>query len=145
MSFSADIRQFVKKCGDNADLVTRRLVLDVGRSLVERTPVGNPDLWAKPAPPGYVGGMARGSWAHSIGTLDTKPIETVDATGAASINRIAASVPQKAAGLVHYIQNSLPYMQALEDGHSTQAPYGIVSRTEIEFQDKVQEALGGIK
>jgi hypothetical protein len=51
----------------------------------------------------------------------------------------------KAAGEVHYIQNSLPYMQALEDGHSTQAPYGIVSRTEIEFQDKVQEALGGIK
>lgn len=145
MSFSADIKKFIQKCGDNADLVTRKIVLDIGRSLVERTPVGNPDLWAKPAPPGYVGGMARGSWSHSIGALDAKTIKTVDATGAASINRIAASVPQKAAGLVHYIQNSLPYMQELEDGHSTQAPYGIVSRTEIEFQDKIQEALGGIK
>ncbi len=145
MSFSADIKKFVQKCGDNANLVTRKVVLDIARSLVERTPVGNPDLWAKPAPPGYVGGMARGSWAHSIGTLDTTPIETVDATGEASINRIAASIPQKAAGLVHYIQNSLPYMQELERGHSSQAPYGIVSRTEIEFQDKVQKAMGDLK
>jgi hypothetical protein len=51
-------------------------------------------------------------------------------------------VPIKAAGEVHYIQNSLPYMQALEDGHSTQAPAGIVAVTEVEFQDYVQKAIG---
>jgi hypothetical protein len=66
----------------------------------------------------------------------------IDATGRASIDRIISSVPVKAAGKVHYIQNSLPYMQALEDGHSTQAPAGIVAVTEVEFQDYVQKAIG---
>jgi hypothetical protein len=147
MSFALDIQKFAQKCGANADLVTRKVVLDIGRSLVEKTPVGNPDLWQNPdnKPDGYVGGHARANWSHSIGALVNQEFKEIDATGGASINRIISSVPVKAAGEVHYIQNSLPYMQALEDGHSTQAPYGIVSRTEIEFQDKVQEALGGIK
>ena len=49
------------------------------------------------------------------------------------------------AGKVHYIQNSLPYMQALEDGHSTQAPAGMVAITQTEFQDYIQKALGELK
>ena len=147
MSFALDIQKFAQKCGANADLVTRKVVLDIGRSLVEKTPVGNPDLWQNPdnKPDGYVGGMARGSWSHSIGTLDAKVIETIDSTGGASIDRIAASVPVKAAGEVHYIQNSLPYMQALEDGHSTQAPNGFVGLTVIEFQSIVETATAGLK
>jgi hypothetical protein len=44
MSFALDIQKFAQKCGANADLVTRKVVLDIGRSLVEKTPVGNPDL-----------------------------------------------------------------------------------------------------
>ena len=147
MSFALDIQKFAKKCVTSSDLVVRKVVLDIGRSLVEKTPVGNPDLWQNPdnKPDGYVGGMARGSWSHSIGTLDAKVIETIDSTGGASIDRIAASVPMNAAGKVHYIQNSLPYMQALEDGHSTQAPAGIVAVTEVEFQDYVQKAIGELR
>jgi hypothetical protein len=147
MSFALDIQKFAQKCGANADLVTRKVVLDIGRSLVEKTPVGNPDLWQNPdnKPDGYVGGHARANWSHSIGALDAKVIETIDATGGASIDRIVDSVPVKAAGEVHYIQNSLPYMQALEDGHSTQAPNGMVALTETEFQDYIQKALGELK
>ena len=145
MSFALDIGNFAKKCGAASDQVVRKTILDIGKRVVERTPVGDPEYWAHPAPPGYVGGMARGSWSHSIGTLDAKVIETIDATGGASINRIVGSVPVKAAGKVHYIQNSLPYMQALEDGHSTQAPAGMVAITQTEFQDYIQKALGELK
>ena len=144
MSFSLDISKFAKKAGDNADKVVRKVVLDIGRSLVEKTPVGNPDLWQNPdnKPDGYVGGHARANWSHSIGALVNQEFKEIDATGGASIDRIISSVPVKAAGEVHYIQNSLPYMQALEDGHSTQAPAGIVAVTEVEFQDYVQKAIG---
>jgi hypothetical protein len=122
-------------------------VLDIGRSLVERTPVGNPDLWQNPdnKPDGYVGGHARANWSHSIGALVNQEFKEIDATGGASIDRIISSVPIKAAGKVHYIQNSLPYMQALEDGHSTQAPAGMVAITQTEFQDYIQKALGELK
>jgi hypothetical protein len=144
MSFAEDIKKFAQKAGDNADLVVRKVVLDIGRSLVEKTPVGNPDLWQNPdnKPDGYVGGHARANWSHSIGALVNQEFKEIDATGGASIDRIISSVPVKAAGKVHYIQNSLPYMQALEDGHSTQAPAGIVAVTEVEFQDYVQKAIG---
>jgi len=122
-------------------------VLDIGRSLVEKTPVGNPDLWQNPdnKPDGYVGGHARANWSHSIGALVNQEFKEIDATGGASIDRIISSVPVKAAGKVHYIQNSLPYMQALEDGHSTQAPAGMVAITQTEFQDYIQKALGELK
>jgi hypothetical protein len=147
MSFALDIQKFAQKCGANADLVTRKVVLDIGRSLVEKTPVGNPELWQNPdnKPDGYVGGHARANWSHSIGALVNQEFKEIDATGGASINRIISSVPVKAAGEVHYIQNSLPYMQALEDGHSTQAPNGMVALTETEFQDYIQKALGELK
>ena len=144
MSFALDIQKFAKKCVTRSDLVVRKVVLDIGRSLVEKTPVGNPDLWQNPdnKPDGYVGGHARANWSHSIGAQVIQEFKEIDATGGASIDRIISSVPVKAAGKVHYIQNSLPYMQALEDGHSTQAPAGIVAVTEVEFQDYVQKAIG---
>ena len=147
MSFAEDIAKFAAKCNGNADLVVRKVVLDVGRSLVEKTPVGNPDLWQNPdnKPDGYVGGHARANWSHSIGALVNQEFKEIDATGGASIDRIISSVPIKAAGKVHYIQNSLPYMQALEDGHSTQAPAGMVAITQTEFQDYIQKALGELK
>ena len=147
MSFALDIKKFAQKAGDNADMVVRKVVLDIGRSLVEKTPVGNPDLWQNPdnKPEGYVGGHARANWSHSIGALVNQEFKEIDATGGASIDRIISSVPVKAAGKVHYIQNSLPYMQALEDGHSTQAPNGMVALTQTEFQDYIQKALGELK
>jgi hypothetical protein len=142
MGFSEDIAKFAQKCGSNADLVVRKIVLDIGKSLVEKTPVGDASYWKSKPPAGYVGGHARANWSHSIGALVNQEFKEIDATGGASINRIISSVPVKAAGEVHYIQNSLPYMQALEDGHSTQAPAGIVAVTEVEFQDYVQKAIG---
>jgi hypothetical protein len=147
MSFAQDIQKFAQHCIDNADLVVRKTVLDVGKSLVERTPVGNPELWKNPdnKPDGYVGGHARANWSHSIGALVNQEFKEIDATGGASIDRIVGSVPVKAAGKVHYIQNSLPYMQALEDGHSTQAPAGIVAVTEVEFHDYVEKAIGELR
>ena len=147
MSFALDIQKFAKKCVTRSDLVVRKVVLDIGRSLVEKTPVGNPDLWQNPdnKPEGYIGGHARANWSHSIGAQVIQEFDVVDATGGASIDRIISSVPVKAAGEVHYIQNSLPYMQALEDGHSTQAPNGMVALTETEFQDYIQKALGELK
>ena len=147
MSFAEDIAKFAAKCNGNADLVVRKVVLDIGRSLVEKTPVGNPDLWQNPdnKPDGYVGGHARANWSHSIGALVNQEFKEIDATGGASIDRIISSVPIKAAGKVHYIQNSVPYIQALEDGHSTQAPAGMVAITQTEFQDYIQKALGELK
>ena len=145
MSFSVDIANFAKKAGANADKVVRKTVLDIGTRLVERTPVGDAEYWQKPAPPGYVGGHARANWSHSVGAQVRQEFNDIDRTGSVSNNRIAASVPAQAAGKVHFIQNSVPYIEALEDGHSRQAPNGFVELTKIEFQNYVQKALAELK
>jgi len=145
MGFALDIQKFAEKCGRNADTVVRKTVLDIGKSLVEKTPVGDAEYWAHPAPPGYVGGHARANWSHSVGTQVIKEFDAIDKTGDVSNARIAASVPQNAAGKVHFIQNSVPYIERLEDGHSRQAPNGMVELTRIEFQDFVQNASAGLQ
>ncbi len=145
-SFSDDIRKFAQKAGSNADKVVRKVVFDIGTSLVERTPVGDAKYWKSKPPPGYTGGHARGNWSHSEGAQVIQEIGGVDPSGGGSINRIMASVPVKAAGKVHYIQNSVPYIEALEDGHSRQCPPGgMVATTVVEFQGMIQQALGALK
>jgi hypothetical protein len=144
MGFALDIQNFAKKCGTNADLVIRKTVLDIGKSLVEKTPVGDAEYWAHPAPPGYVGGHARANWSHSTGNQVIQEFKEIDATGSTSNNRIAASVPANAGGKVHFIQNSVPYIERLEDGHSRQAPNGFVELTKIEFQDHINNALAAL-
>jgi hypothetical protein len=163
MSFALDIQKFAKKCVSNSDLVVRKVVLDIGRSLVEKTPVGNPSLWegwekggaaknqghwlvkAGFVGEGYAGGHARANWQHSTGApIQVDLVDARDKTGQPTIDKIEASIPQKAAGLVHYITNSVPYIQALEDGHSKQAPHGMVATTEVEFQGIVDVAVSKV-
>jgi hypothetical protein len=93
----------------------------VGARLIELSPVGDQALWKNPhsAPPGYEGGQFRSNWNYSGGAVDRS---TTDQTGVRTINGLAEA--QKMIGVVHYMANSLPYAQALEFGHSSQAPSG---------------------
>ena len=145
MSFTSDIEKFVKKTGANADKVVRNVVLDIGKSLVMKTPVGDPKYWKSKPPKGYAGGHARGNWQHSVGNRVIEEIDCIDKSGRKSIDRIDQSIPQSAAGLVHYVQNSVPYIKRLEEGHSRQAPHGMVALTEIEFKDYMSKALAALK
>lgn len=145
MSFSDDIARFTKKTGSNTDVVVRKTVFDIGRRLVERTPVGDADYWKSPPPKGYVGGHARANWSHSEGTRIVQELPEIDASGQASIDRIQKTVSVRAAGKVHYIQNSVPYIERLEDGYSRQAPSGMVAVTAAEFQGVISSAIEGLK
>lgn len=46
MGFAADLETLAKAAKENAELVVRKVALDLGGQMVERSPVGNPDLWA---------------------------------------------------------------------------------------------------
>lgn len=138
MTFDLDISKFVSKTKGKADKVVRKIVLDIGRRVVERSPVGDATYWKSPPPPGYVGGRFRGNWQH--GTVDM-PRTVFDTVDDVSGERIAASVNNGEAFAVHYIVNNLPYAIALENGHSRQAPPGgIVGLTVVEFGGIVREA-----
>lgn len=139
--FSLDLSAYIAKAKANIDIVTRVAILDVGKRLVERSPVGDGRLWKSPPPPGYVGGRFRGSWDASVDAPPSAMLRTIDPTGAASNGRIFAAVPDKASGKVYYIVNNTPYAQTLEQGHSTQAPFGMVALTVVEWRNIVDDAV----
>jgi len=139
-NFAANVSAFVKKANGNADLVVRKIVLDIGTAIVMRSPVGDGDFWKSPPPKGYVGGRFRANWQYGNISEPTGELPNIDKTGKESIDRIAAGLPAKAAGLVHMLRNNLPYAERLETGWSKQAPAGMVGLTVAEFQTFVTNA-----
>ena len=142
-SFSDQLRQFSEAAVQRAELVVQKVAIDCSVSVVDGSPVGNPELWKFPksAPAGYVGGRFRANWQVSIGSPATGEVNAIDENGG----------PTKAAGeavamtfrhedRVVYVTNNLPYAIPLEYGHSTQAPAGMVRITVANFQGYVEQA-----
>lgn len=139
--FSLDLSRWIGKAGRNGRTVVKKVVLDLGSSIVVKTPVGDPDTWAGPAPAGYVGGRARGSWQYQKGAPAEGEPGGVDPGGGSSISRIAAGVAIGDAATVHYITSNVPYMRELEyEGRSKQAPEGMVRLSVTEFQSHIDRA-----
>lgn len=144
MSFSVDIDRFITQANTRQNNFVRVIVMDVDRTIHRKSPVGNPELWKHPesAPPGYVGGTFRSNWQLGV---NNKPLGTL-ARSEAGIGRLiaahASQIPQQAAGNVYYLVNNLPYAQALEDGHSSQARPGyLVADTAVDFQALIDRAV----
>lgn len=46
MSFSLDLSRFVEKAKGNAEQVVQKVAIDLISAVIDRSPVGNPELWA---------------------------------------------------------------------------------------------------
>lgn len=150
-TFALDLKEFAAKVGKRADDACAQMVHLVAASVDYRSPVGNPSLWQRPAPKGYIGGHFRANWQLGVGSLPGGTVTGIDnsskdeRTGGATTMAIGAAIPEDAAGKVYYLANNLPYAQALEYGHSTQAPSGMVGITVTKFQGIVAEAVAAAK
>lgn len=140
MSFANDLARFAAKTQARADLIVSKILLDIGRSVTLKSPVGDASYWASPPPKGYVGGRFRGNWQLGVGSAPGGTLDVIDPGGGATIGAIAAEIPAQSAGHVYYIANNLPYAQALEEGWSRQAPQGMVGLTVQEFSSYVRVA-----
>jgi hypothetical protein len=134
---------------NQSDALVRQVALGVMESLVEKSPVGDPSLWAPkslPPPPGYEGGKFKANWQYGLDKVNELTTDDIDPTGQISIDQIGL-MPDKASGHIHYITNSLPYARVLEDGeHSSQVPpHGMVGLTVVEFEDIVNKSVARIR
>lgn len=122
--FADQVRAFRQKTGIKLDVFTRKVVLDLTSNLVQITPV--------------LTGLAKNSYypgyerVPDVGTVPNK-------SGADSINRAAEFTKNLKAGGVFYITNNLPYIMALEYGHSQQAPAGMARITVDRWQQIVNK------
>ena len=142
--FRLDISAFVAKAKGDLHAITHRVVADVASRIIERTPVGDPDLWASRAPAGYVGGRARSNWQLGINVPVSGELYNAKDKGfpnaSATLAAITDRIPADAGGKTYFISNNLPYAQRLEDGWSSQAPRGMVHLAVIEWQQIIAAA-----
>lgn len=144
--FALRIREFAEKAKDNMEAVVVKTTIDVASRIVERSPVGNPDNWASPPPKGYVGGRFRANWQIGLDAPATGELDAIDADGEPTKTKLAAEIERIGAGHVVHITNNLPYGLRLEyEGHSSQAPQGMVRITVAEFQSIIDQAARGVK
>lgn len=142
MSFALQLQRFAELAKANADEVVQKVTIDVARSVIMKSPVGNPDLWKSPAPAGYVGGRFRANWVFGVGAVNNETTDAIDDSGSATISKLSKEISRIGAGVVTYISNSLPYGPRIEyEGWSKQAPGGMVRVTVVEFQQFVNNAV----
>lgn len=128
--FRADLSRFVRRSNVNLDLVVRKVALDLLTSIVRRSPVDT--------------GRFRGNWFVQAG-LAPQTTETDDKSGSATISKGASEVGRFKVGDQLFILNHLPYAIELENGHSKQAPSGMVKITALEFAQHLNRAAGGLR
>jgi hypothetical protein len=136
-SFAVRLQQFADKTNRNADALVRGIVTDIATKLDELSPVGDPSLWQHPAPKGYEPGTFRGNWQLGVNVIPSGETGRIDPSGAETLGTIIASIPEHPAGTTIFLANNVPYARPIEDGHSTQAPAGLVGLTAVKFQQVV--------
>jgi len=111
--FALDLKKFGKVTRDQARLIFQKIVLDLDTRIVLGTPVDE--------------GVARGNWYPSVSQPSNNvSLGTADKSGNKSISAAASVAGSLKLGDVAWFTNNLPYILPLENGHSGQAPEGMV-------------------
>jgi hypothetical protein len=133
LSFARSLKRATDRTRDQMDAAVVGIVCAIAESLIDYSPVGNPALWMKKvAPKGYTPGTFRGNWQHGAGLKPVGMLPVADPSSPMTLARIRASVMENPRGK-HYLVNNTPYARAIEYGHSTQAPHGVVALTQLRF------------
>jgi hypothetical protein len=139
--FRKNFSALIRRAGEKAEQVVRVVAGELHKSIVQRSPVGDPDGWQSPAPAGYVGGRFRANWNVELGAIDYRDNFAPDTSGKAALDRGKAKLAAWAPGQTIYITNSLPYADRLEHGWSKQAPRGMVRLTVLAYANALRETV----
>lgn len=120
--FSIDVRRFAAGVPEAANKIRRGLAIEVLRGVVLKSPVDT--------------GRFRGNWQVTEGAPATAPTERTDRQGGATIADGVAEIARIEPGADIWISNNVPYAVVLEDGHSRQAPAGVVALTIAEVEGR---------
>ena len=134
MGFAENLARLSLQAADRATLLVQKTALDMGSQVVEQSPV--------------LTGRFKGNWNSSVGAADMSVSDEVDPSGRRTIDRMRSSLTldNVRRGTKIFISNALPYARKLEyEGHSRQAPNGMVRLTLQRTAEAVKKAVSEIK
>ena len=111
------MQAIVNRVNNRMDTVIRKSTIELFGRVVKMTPVDT--------------ARAKGNWQCTVGSPATDEIDRLDKSGSTVMAEVKQNVPK--AGNVVWLANNVPYIRALEYGHSKQAPEGMVRIAVAEF------------
>lgn len=104
------------------------------KRIIDRTPVGKPELWSYPAGPDYTPGTLRDSWRLNFnGTLRNTRGQFASGAQISNSGGLKFRVNSSNSNQSATIFNPQVYAQRVENGWSTQAPRGMMRVTIAEY------------
>lgn len=138
-AYNTAVREHNAALRDNSANLTKAGWLKRGLRVNDSMDIKKPD--------GYVGGRFKNNWYVGFDSQPTQTNDSPDASGQGSNSRGLAVLEVFRVGQVNsiYFTNNLPYAQALENGHSNQAPGGMVGITALDAAQLFREAMGEVR
>lgn len=112
--FQSLLRAAIQRVPDQAGVIIRKVALQAVQGVVQMSPVDT--------------GRFRGAWQLQVGGPPSGE-GTPDRGGQATVARAEAALARMQGAQSVWITNTVPYAQELEDGHSPQAPAGVLGVT----------------
>lgn len=122
--FKLDLDRAFEEQQERVALIAMKIAIEALNRVVMKSPVDT--------------GRFRANWTVAVGQQDLTTSEQVDPSGNATIAKGSAIILGQKGPAVIWISNNLPYAQALENGHSQQAPMGMVALTYNELMQIVR-------
>lgn len=138
-SFALDISNWAGKTMARQDTILQKVSLDITKGVTMTNPVDT--------------GRSRASWRVGINNVDLSTmaklksgehISPMDAYNMV-IEKARAIIEDIRAGDIIFVSNNVEYVPYLEDGHSQQAPNGMVAVTLRRFPGIVETAVQDAK
>lgn len=127
MTLGKDLKKFAELSMTKAEKVVQASLLTAGGRMIKDSPVRD--------------GFFRNSWMSAWGAIDdaTRGART---SGADSTGDLTHTLDASELGAQFYFTNSMPYASKLEyDGHSAQAPNGVVRINLLDWDQIVEKNI----
>lgn len=129
--FAESLGVVLQRCRDKQQLLVRKVALELTMGFVQMSPVDT--------------GRFKNNWFGQVGAKNTSTTQSTDSSGTGSLERVSAAVNAFEIGHTIFITNSLPYARPLENGHSKQAPIGMVRLTVQNYGYYLSQVAAQIK
>lgn len=112
-TFQSSLNNFGKDVYEEHGRVLKRMSRSIVTDVIMNTPVDS--------------GRARGNWQLGVNSVPEGETGRLDKDGNVTLNECLSNLSKSRAGDKITITNNVPYIEALENGHSNQAPAGMVA------------------
>ena len=126
--FKRNFSALLKRVGDKADLVVRKVAIELQSSMIEKSPVDT--------------GRFRANWQCGVGSVNAS---VAAAIGSDYKGRAVTAIQGWKPDQTIYLTNSLPYSRRLEFGWSQQAPGGMVRLTVQDYGQYLKRVVSELK